>query len=28
MGAGSTAALSAYDYMIRLPEEELQAVAA
>ncbi len=28
MGAGSTAALSAFDYMIRLPEEELQAVAA
>ncbi|WP_294252723.1 alkyl hydroperoxide reductase subunit F [uncultured Sphingomonas sp.] len=28
MGAGSTAALSAFDYMIRLPEEELQAAAA
>lgn len=28
MGAGSTAALSAFDYMIRLPEEERQAVAA
>ncbi|WP_084581990.1 alkyl hydroperoxide reductase subunit F [Sphingomonas azotifigens] len=28
MGAGSTAALSAFDYMIRLPAEELQAAAA
>ncbi|RDE07014.1 alkyl hydroperoxide reductase subunit F [Sphingomonas aracearum] len=28
MGSGSTAALSAFDYLIRLPEEELEAVAA
>ncbi|KTF67409.1 alkyl hydroperoxide reductase subunit F [Sphingomonas sp. HT-1] len=28
MGAGSTAALSAFDYMIRLPEDVLQAAAA
>lgn len=28
MGAGSTAALSAFDYLIRLPAEETQAVAA
>ena len=28
MGAGSTAALSAFDYLIRLPAEEIEAAAA